>query len=92
MPKDASWNLSGREEPVKPKLPPRPPAANGRLQFQGCCGMDTQGVRSPPYTEDRGSYFRTHIESFENLPSFVIPAKAGIYEAIERTGFLLPQE
>ena len=23
---------------------------------------------------------------------FVIPAKAGIYEAIEMTGFLLPQE
>ena len=50
------------------------------------------GRTKPPYTEDRGPYFRTHIESFENLPSFVIPAKAGIYEAIERTGFLLPQE
>jgi hypothetical protein len=39
-------------------------------------------------------FFPDHqvIDTFENLSSFVIPAKAGIYEAIERTAFLLPQE
>ena len=38
---------------------------------------------------DNGDRFKP-VPIILNL--FVIPAKAGIYEAIERTGFLLPQE